>query len=176
MSTNSIENLLKRKKATKKLLCERLSIDSSKPLLGVVLDKKLSNEDEQLLKTILEGALHININVVVLTDSNFFDDRKVKHVKYSRKSRHELLEAADMSLSFPFSDIQEMLLNGTVPISPKRKEISDYDPNSEAGNGFVYKENDYWCMFAALVRALETFKFPYDWNNIVKQGFSSVSV
>ncbi len=176
MPTSSLDNLLKRKKNTKNLLCSRLSLKASDPLLSVILDKKLSPEDEKLLISVLEGASHIKINVVVLTDSNFFDNGKIKHVKYSRKNRHELLEAADMSLSFSFSDIQEMLLNGTIPVSSERKEVSNYNPNNETGNGFVYTENDHWCMFAALVRALETFKFPYDWKNIIKQGLSSVSV
>ena len=69
-----------------------------------------------------------------------------------------------------------MLLNGTIPVSPARAEIADYNPNRETGNGFVYKNTDSWCMFAALVRALETFKFPYDWNNIIRQGLETVLV
>lgn len=176
MSPDSLDNLLEKKKGTKAALCKKLSLSEDKPLLGVVLDKKLSPADEDRLRSILEGVLHIDINIVVLTDTDVFDDNQVKHISYSRRGRRELLEASDMSLSFPFSDIQEMLLNGTVPISPSRPEISDYNPNKETGNGFVYKENDCWCMFAAIVRALETFKFPYDWNNIVKQGLSSISI
>lgn len=170
MPTGSLKNLLKRKRKTKKVLSHKLGLDPSFPMLGVVLDKKLSVKDEKNIKKVFEGASRINVNVVVLTDSNVFDDNMAKHIKYSRDARQELLEASDMSLSFSFSDVQEILLNGTVPISCIRGEILDYNPNNEIGNGFVYDKNDYWCIFATLVRALETFKFPYDWSNIVRQG------
>ena len=176
MPVDSLDNLLKKKGGTKESLCKKLSINNGKPLLGVVLDKKLSLSDEKVLRSILEGVSHIDINIVVLTDTNVFDDKKVKHMSYDRRGRRELLEASDISLSFPFSDVQEILLNGTVPISPPRPEILDYNPNKETGNGFVYEESDCWCMFAAIVRALETFKFPHDWKNIVRQGLSSVSI
>lgn len=172
----ALNNLLKRKREVKKAFCKQLSINATRPLLGVVLDKELANSDAERLKRILEGIAHIDINVVILTDSNVFDAPKVKHIEYGRKNRHEMLEAADMSLSFSFSDVQEMLLHGTIPISSMRPEVSDYNPNKETGNGFIYKEEDHWCVFAALVRALETYKFPYDWNNIVRQGLASVLV
>ncbi len=176
MDKSSLDTLLEKKRKAKKALCRELSVDASDALLGIVLDKKLSKSDEENLKNILEGVAHININVVVLTDSNVFEHSKVHHIDYSRRNRHKLLEASDMSLIFSFNDVQEILLNGSVPISPNMEGIMDYDPNRETGNSFVYKENDYWCIFAALIRALETFRFPYDWANIVKKGVSSVSV
>jgi len=85
-----------------------------------------------------------------------------------------LLEAADMALVFEFSDVEEMLLNGVIPISSLRPEVSDYNPNRETGNGFIFKKESPWAIFAALVRARETFKFPYDWKHIIRQGMSSV--
>jgi starch synthase len=78
-----------------------------------------------------------------------------------------------MALVFPFSDVEEIMLNGVIPISMNRPGIKDYNPNKETGNGFVYKKEDSWSIFAALVRAVETFKFPYDWKHIVRQGILS---
>jgi hypothetical protein len=176
MDKTSLDTLLDKKRKTKKALCDKLSIDGSGALLGIVLDKKLSKSEKRILRNIIEGAEHINVNVVILTDTSLFNPGKIPHLEYSRENRHKLLEASDMSLIFSFSDVQEILLNGTVPISPNRKEIADYDPNRETGNGFVYKENDHWCAFATLVRAVETFRFPYDWTNIVKKGVSSVDI
>ena len=102
--------------------------------------------------------------------------KNVSFLPYGRANRKILLEASDMALSFKFSDVEEMLLNGTIPISPMRDEIKDYNPNHETGNGFIYQKSDRWCIFAALVRAIETFKFPYDWNNIVREGLRSVLI
>jgi hypothetical protein len=101
----------------------------------------------------------------------------VHFVPYSEKNRKELMQACDMIVTMPFNDLEEIMLNGVVPISCKMKGVEDYNPNRETGNSFVYgdiKETDPWKIFAALVRALETFKFPYDWQSIVVNGIESV--
>ena len=54
-----------------------------------------------------------------------------------------------------------------VPIAAKGK-IEPFDPIEEKGSGFIYDEGNSWTLFAALVRASETFRFPYDWMNLVK--------
>ena len=171
---SSFGNLMKRKKEMKKIFCENIGIKSSRPILAVILDKELSKKEGENLNNILQGLEHVNINVVILADNDHHNN--VTHLDYNRKNRQTLLEAADMSLSFSFSDVEEMMLNGTIPVSCLRPEVADYNPNKETGNSFIYKENDHWCMFAALVRAMETFKFPYDWKNIVRQGLESVLV
>lgn len=175
---SSLDNFIKQKKEVKKLLSQKLSFAHRKPLLGIILDKELSPEAEESLKNILEGTAHIDVQVVILADTNLgvFSVPHTVVLPYSRNNRKIVLQAADISLSFNFSDVEEMLLNGTIPVSPARAEIVDYNPNHETGNGFVYKNTDSWCMFAALVRALETFKFPYDWNNIIRQGLETVLV
>ncbi len=178
MAISSVDNFIKQKKEAKKMFADRFSFSAKKPLLGVVLDKELSLKDKTRLKQILEGASNINVQVAVLTDNNldtFYSPNTIV-LPYSRANRKHLMQAADMALGFKFSDVEEMLLNGTIPISPSRREISDYNPNRESGNSFIYRKVDHWCMFAALVRAIETFKFPYDWNNIVRTGLESVLV
>lgn len=178
MSRTSLDNFLKQKRQAKKTFAEKYSFSNRKPLVGIILDNELSKTDEECLKNILEGTAHIDVQVVVVADTNldiFYSPHSI-FIPYSRGNRKNLLFAADMALSFPFNDVEEMLLNGTIPISPSRSEVQDYDPNHETGNSFIYKKEDYWCVFAALVRALETFKFPYDWNNIVRQGLGNVSV
>lgn len=176
MSGNSLDNFMKQKQEHKKQFCDKFALSSKKPLLGIVLDKELSAKDELHLQQILEATTHVNVTVVILADTNL-DAFFVAHsviLPYSQLNRKILMEAADMALGFEFSDVEEMLLNGTIPISPIRREVMDYNPNRETGNGFIYRRSDHWCMFAALVRALETFKFPYDWKNIVRQGMVSI--
>ncbi|MDA1060244.1 MAG: hypothetical protein O3B47_00430 [bacterium] len=178
MGISSVDNFIKQKKEAKKMFADRFSFSSKKPLLGVVLDKELSGKDSLRLMQILEGAANVNVQVAVLSDCELKNLKTSNTIilPYSRANRKHLMQAADMALGFKFSDVEEMLLNGTIPISPSRREVSDYDPNKESGNGFIYRKVDHWCMFAALVRALETFKFPYDWNNIVRSGLESVLI
>lgn len=175
MERCSIEEFIKQKKGAKKRIAENLDFSIKKVLLGVVLDKELSKNEIQALIETLEGAAEIGVQTVVLTDAKLNGmPVGVKFLEYTRMNRKELLEASDMTLSFAFSDVEEMFLHGTIPISAMRKELDDYNPNRETGNSFIYRKSHKWSMFAALVRAIETFKFPYDWKNIVRQGLESI--
>lgn len=175
MTDGSINSFLKDKKRTKSLISKELKISSNKPLLGIFLDHELSEELAVKLKDILSGLKSINLELVLLADTNLEFFEKCPILPYNRKNRKLLLEASDIALVFPFSDVEEMLIHGTIPVSTSRDEVKDYDANREIGNSFVYNDGDQWSMFAALVRAVETFKFPYDWRHIVRQGFESVS-
>lgn len=161
----------------KKVLAEQLGFSIKNPLLSIILDRELSKSDEENLKHILEATAAVDVQVVVLADTNLdaCDSPHAVVLPYGRVNRTKLLQGADMALCFGFNDVEEMLLNGTIPVSPARSEIADYNPNRETGNAFVYKKMNCWSMFAALVRAVETFKFPYDWTNIVRQGRESTA-
>lgn len=175
MEELSLDNLLDKKKEAKKELSKKLSFSFKRPLLGIFIDKELSKKDEEKIKNILEGTANINMEVIVLADSNI-DAFPIPHViflPYSRPNRKTLLEAADMTLLLPLNDSEEFLLNGVVPVAEEKTGLSDYNPNHETGNGFIYKNDNQWSIFAALVRAMETFKFPYDWRNIVSEGIKS---
>ncbi|MBI4232565.1 hypothetical protein HY605_05005 [Candidatus Peregrinibacteria bacterium] len=175
MERCSIEEFIKQKHGAKKRIAENLGFSIKKVLLGVVLDKELSGNEVSALIETLEGAYEIGVQAVILTDMQISGlPEGVKLLDYSRVNRKELLEASDMTLCFAFSDVEEMFLHGTIPISVVRKELADYNPNRETGNSFIYRKSHKWSMFAALVRALETFKFPYDWKNLVRQGLESV--
>ncbi len=176
MSDDAGNKFLKDKKESKKMLSKTLSLLSDKPMLGIFIDHDLSEMAENKLREILEGTKALSMQVVILADSNLeaLSSGHIKILEYTRKNRKALLDAADMSLVFPFSDVEEMLIHGIIPISMARSEISDYNPNKESGNAFIYENDDSWSIFAALVRAAETYKFPYDWKHIIRQGIESV--
>jgi hypothetical protein len=176
MDSVSVDKLLKQKKDTKIALANMLSFSHKKPLLGIFLDQDLSKDSFDNMIKFLEGVSNLDLKVVILSDNEIkTSSSNVIHLPYSRNNRNTLLNASDMSLVFDFTDIEEMLIHGIIPISPLRTEISDYNPNRETGNAFVYRQNNPWNIFAALVRARETFKFPYDWKNLVSQGVKSVT-
>jgi hypothetical protein len=172
MSAISIDYFLNKKREAKKTLCKDLSFSRKKPLLGIFLDKEVPKEYEDKLNQIIRGAENMPVEVMILADTNL-DILSNPHtivLPYSRKNRKKLLEACDMALALEFNDVEEFLLNGIIPISCSRPEVKDYNPNKETGNSFIFHHEDPWCMFAAMVRALETFKFPYDWKQIVRTG------
>ncbi|HLZ62764.1 MAG TPA: glycogen synthase GlgA [Ktedonosporobacter sp.] len=48
--------------------------------------------------------------------------------------------------------------------------VQEYDPRSGAGNGFAFTNYDPWELFAAIVRALEVFRFKNIWRTLQQRG------
>ena len=48
--------------------------------------------------------------------------------------------------------------------------VQDYNPRTGQGTGFVFKNYDRWALFAAIVRAAETFKHRDVWRQIQLRG------
>ena len=178
MTENSMDQFLSLKKQYKKDFLKELGLKEAKPLVAIVLDHELSAKENALLQKIFEAVSHIKANFVLVCDHHdtLKATKNVIPLSYSQANRKKTLEASDMAIVFPFNDVQEMLLHGTIPITSLRPEVADYNPNRETGNSFIFTDQNQWAIFAALVRAVETFKFPYDWNHIVRQGLKSVSI
>jgi starch synthase len=51
--------------------------------------------------------------------------------------------------------------------------VQDYEPRAEQGTGFVFKAYDRWALFAAVVRAIETFKHREAWRQLQLRGMSA---
>lgn len=89
-------------------------------------------------------------------------------------SVREMLEASDMALFLADpsdqSELSQCLAAGTIPVAPQTKSLKTYNPNQEEGNSFLFERPSVWHAFAGMVRALETFRFPYDWKTIQKQA------
>lgn len=85
--------------------------------------------------------------------------------EFSEKVRR----AADIIIAFD-SNAAEIRAYGCVPVCRlDGNGTNEYDPLAEKGDGFYFKNPIKWEIFAAVVRAMETYKFPYDWGNLVKE-------
>jgi starch synthase len=66
---------------------------------------------------------------------------------------------------------------GSVPIVRATGGLADtvqnYDPRTGQGTGFVFGNYDPWMLFAAVVRAVETFKHRDSWRQIQLRGMSA---
>jgi len=179
MGEEQILEFMRKKKDTKSKLCKKLSFDCEMPLIGLVIDRQLDIDQKEMIQSFLEGTEFLGVEIVVVADTDLdaFSFPNVHHLPYSEKNRKEAMQAMDMMVTLPFNDLEEMWLNGVVPVSCKRKGVSDYDPNRETGNAFVYgdiEKANHWKIYAGVVRALETFKFPYDWQSIIINGFEKL--
>jgi starch synthase len=63
---------------------------------------------------------------------------------------------------------------GSVPIVRSVGGLADtvqeYDPHTGEGNGFTFKNYDPWELFAAIIRALEVYRFNDIWRTLQQRG------
>ena len=191
--------LLEGKKEAKTELSGTLAVDgkiSGRTALLLVFATDLNGEKElfprEELFKLLDGLRILNIKAVVIdteqpSDLNnlgeLADHQGGQIVWYnprqdnSGRGREEkeidrLLMAADMAIVFHEQhELIKLMMNYGIVIVAQDKSplLENYKPNEETGNSFLFKKKDLWSVFAALVRALETHKFPYDWNHIIRQ-------
>jgi starch synthase len=66
---------------------------------------------------------------------------------------------------------------GSVPIvratGGLADTVQDYDPATGQGTGFVFQAYDRWLLFAAIVRAIETYKHQDLWRQIQLRGMNA---
>lgn len=93
-------------------------------------------------------------------------------------SIRKLLAGSDMALFLSPSDqdgeVENALRYGAIPISPAQSVLENYNPVQETGNAFIYEQPTVWQCYASVVRAVETFKFPYDWRTIQRHAMDTV--
>ncbi|MBM3231693.1 hypothetical protein FJZ28_05245 [Candidatus Peregrinibacteria bacterium] len=139
----------------------------------------------QLLPGLL--ALPLEILVVGKGSSKFgslFTDLSKEHrhriaiISNEESALHKMYAAADMALflSDPAgqNELSLCLEYGVVPVSIETKKLEDYNPVQESGNAFLFSTTDLWHAYAAVVRAVETFKFPYDWRTIQRHAMETM--
>lgn len=135
-----------------------------------------------LLEELLPGLLSLPVEILILGKGSshygkVFTDLAKEHehrlhiVQDTDEERTKMLAAADMALfcAEPTqSALEQCLTYGAVPIAPATTHLEDYNPIQETGNAFLFEKANLWNAFAAVVRAVETHKFPFDWRTIQK--------
>lgn len=138
----------------------------------------------EVFTELLEGILQLDVSLVVLgkgssefgatfTKLSKAQSHRVRIMKNEEVAQHQLLAASDMALiltDHQEEDIEHCLAYGAVPITLPSLLVEDYNPVQETGNAFLFEEATVWKVFATLVRACETYKFPFDWRTIQRHG------
>lgn len=142
-----------------------------------------------LLEQVIPGLMELPISIVIrgrgskkygelFTKLSASAPHRISIVPDDETSVRKMLAGSDIALFLADHNDEEILENclryGTVPVSLRSNLLDDYNPVQESGNAFVYESASSWQCFAALVRALETFKFPYDWRTIQRHAIESM--
>ncbi|PJB99254.1 MAG: hypothetical protein CO077_02745 [Candidatus Nealsonbacteria bacterium CG_4_9_14_0_8_um_filter_35_12] len=68
----------------------------------------------------------------------------------------------------------EAMRYGAIPVVRKTgglaDTVEDFDPKNNTGNGFVFEKFSSHALFGAIVRALETFKYKKNWQELMKRA------
>jgi len=134
-----------------------------------------------LLQEVLPGILSMQMELLVLgkgspaygtlfTKLSKENRHRVHIVPETEAAVHKMYAAADTALFLTDEGMEEevarCLQYGVVPVSPARTDLDDYNPVQETGNAFLFDAPNKWYVFASIVRACETYKFPFDWRTI----------
>lgn len=171
------------------------AVDHSKTALVLIFATDLNGEKELFprdnLFRLLEGLTVLNVKIIVIDTQQPADlnnlgelaEHQAEQIVWynpiqdnsgqvkEEKEIDRLLLAADLAILFNHhTDLIQLLKNyGVVMVADDKCPLLDnYKPNEEVGNAFLFNKKDLWSVFAAIVRALETFRFPFDWQHIIK--------
>lgn len=143
----------------------------------------------KLLEEVLPGLMELNVGIVIrgcgskkyaemFTKLSKSAGHRIAIVPDDEDHLRKMLAGADISMFFAETDEGDVLENslryGTIPVSMPREMLDNYNPVQESGNSFVFDKSSPWLCFASLARALETFKFPYDWRTIQRHAIESM--
>lgn len=138
-----------------------------------------------LLKAVLPGILELPIELLILGKGTAEFGKAFSSLREQEPHRIAIIEnaadaiarmyaAADMALFCSVAgetkELRLCLRHGVIPIAPASDILENYNPNQERGCAFLYESPSPWRCFAALIRALETYRFPFDWRSIQKEA------
>jgi hypothetical protein len=145
---------------TKKVCNKPSSKKRSVPAVFILTGEISDEIQHEHIDALIEGLSHLDVDVI---GADYRDINKV----ISDTDIVVMLNANEEILKLAWSQ-------GIVPVTQAfNPTIKDYNPNTESGNAFIYKNVDKWEIFTAIVRAVETYKFPYDWKFIKRSCLKS---
>lgn len=142
-----------------------------------------------LLEQLLPGLLETPISIVIRGrgakkyGEKFLELSKVHGHRVAILPDDEdhlrlMLAGSDIALFLSDKDedgeLENALRYGTIPIALPRASLENYNPIQETGNSFTFEEPTAWQCYGSLVRALETFKFPFDWRTIQRHAMDAM--
>lgn len=179
MGKSEYKKLADAKKAAKDELFKKSypGTAADTPLLMVMAPS--SSKEREVFMELMNGVIVLPMKVIVVDDESPEDavKRPKGHITWvSREdgrnpAMDSYLDAADMVLTFDedHEEVKDYMEKGAVVIGHEKSPLlENYHPNEETGNSFTFASNSPWEIFRALVRAYETYRFPFDWGNIVR--------
>lgn len=134
---------------------------------------------------VVEPLSALNFKLSVLAEGEEAHQKELFKLSEAYSDNLEVLESVNQNKQEIISQAQVVIFmtapsdddllflakNNVIAIIPsdnKNKELINFDAQKEVGNCFVYDPNNFWDFLATILRAYETYKFPYDWSQCKK--------
>ena len=110
-----------------------------------------------------------------------YPDKVSVHLSFDEKLPHYIFAGSDAILipsKYEPSGLTQMeaMKYGAIPIVRKTgglaDSVTDYDPKTQTGNGFVFEKFDNYALYGAIVRMLETYRYPNFWTALQKRAMN----
>ena len=157
------------------------------PIIGMI--SRLANQKGfDLLAQIIEPLMQLDVQFVLMgTGDHLYHDlfRQVAH-RYPDKAAYfmtfntpiaqKIYGGSDLFLMpsrfEPCGRGQTIAMRyGSIPVVRQTgglaDTVKDLDPAHNSGNGFTFQEYDSMLLYGAIVRALETYKYPEVWHKLM---------
>lgn len=197
MGRSELQKLLDQKKKAKDQVFAHYWPALKKDVPLLLIFQSPEHKYQKMLAELLDGLLVLPMQVMIVSNESSEKHGEgvlpanavLATVNKSRSAGHEgkfvwvntkkmragdaekFTLAADLSLIFEEHQdtIKNLFSHGVVPVAfEKSPFLENYHPNEEVGNSFTFSSYNPWAIFLALVRSNETYRFPYDWQHIVR--------
>ncbi|HSJ55545.1 MAG TPA: glycogen/starch synthase [Anaerolineae bacterium] len=170
----------------------RLPENPDIPLLGIV-SRLTDSKGLDIVSQIVAHVLDLGVQMVVMGTgeqsyhevlsrmAQDYPDQMAIFLTFNTPLQHKIFAGSDIFLMpsrvEPSGTSQLMAMHyGSVPVvratGGLADTVEDYNPRTGQGHGFVFGDYDAWMLFAAVVRAVETFKHREVWRQIQRRGMS----
>lgn len=185
MTKSDYQQLIALKQNAKKDLFSKCKMGDHKTPLLLIFEPQQGEAKENFYQ-LLEGISVLPLHIIVISDREPGETFHCPTGKItwlnSENGRlddviDEYLVAADMVLTFDAhkNDLRNLIEKGVVIIGrDKSPLLENYHPNDESGNSFTFTSSSPWSVFRAVVRAHETYRFPYDWQNVIRYAYKKL--
>ncbi|OGY79366.1 MAG: hypothetical protein A3B74_00795 [Candidatus Kerfeldbacteria bacterium RIFCSPHIGHO2_02_FULL_42_14] len=167
----------------------RLPLNPLIPVIGST-SRIAEQKGFDLVMRVVETFAHLPLQLILFGDGgreyiSFFKNiarrypKKIAIQPFESQDETKILAGSDMFLlpsRFEPCGLGQLksLRYGSIPIVRATggliDTVTNYDPRTQKGNGFVFRSYNSKHLLVAVVRAMENFKYAKEWNALVKRG------
>ena len=185
-------NSLEKKAVSKMKLQENFGLEVNKNIPVIAMVTRITEQKGfDLILEIIDALIRLEMQLILIGSTDAYykkifnklskkNPKKVAvHLKFETKKITRVYAGSDMFLMpsrFEPCGLGQMisLRYGSIPIVRETGGLSDtitnYNPQTKKGNGFVFKTYDPKDLLVAITRALETYKYNNNWLSLAKKG------